>query len=714
MAQNYRNLFKGLKKGKSKKNAVNNYDIMNPEASDPNAQRLSRQVGKEALKTLKKALKRLKKFLEEFIKALIKAGPLGIILLILLIILVVQIAYQHIPGQMKSKLKEIFGINFNTWFSNAATVELEKRDNEDIVDVANYLEEMGYSLVGDGFVRPKLKNDSGIVSESSILAGLEDPTSKYYGWTYRADEADSNKKYHFYNTNNEKAPIKYYDGIGQTIDNVTGEVFSGYIYTDEYGIRRKFETSDSDNSDESSNSNNGKGKVAEIENIKISRWNNGFGNTDYVYGQYDNLKNYKLIRTYLLSNYRIYTLKNTDEGLLNKIGAALRMVTGGDSDGWAKGLIKLYNAENGNAYDHWWNFLENIGDSYSISGTNLSLKNGLFNNAMNFSIEGWAPRYGMSLEFLLSLHLGTNAPDLVYAMLQNFDTEIQVYLDDSGESKVDSKYVDPGVLERNNSELSEITLDDIRDILNNTNHDISKNVINDNAAFEWANSLVLSKDVCQDILEDGKFSDNENERKGRLMSPSNCLGSDPPSEYVALDACSPLQYEDNDYDSSIYNGEETYSNLRNEIDSYSGSDATFTNNTQTNNLNGDFTFDQLNNMKSFNKDNWEEQRDVLNDDWTIPQSEWNYKDVKKENKEVEKYVTDLGFGSGTLHTNGTVYHGMLIEIINRYSWIEKEKNGVTEANGMTNGTIPGAEEDIRYTWVMCKGIFLNFACNPNR
>ena len=84
-----------------------------------------------------------------------------------------------------------------------------------------------------------------------------------------------------------------------------------------------------------------------------------------------------------------------------------------------------------------------FGEDIQIKGTQMTVKKGYFNNPMTFDITGWTPRYGLSLDFLISIHLGTMAPDLVHAMLQNFDIEVQVYLQDSGKGKVEASYLDP-------------------------------------------------------------------------------------------------------------------------------------------------------------------------------------------------------------------------------------------------------------------------------
>ena len=50
------------------------------------------------------------------------------------------------------------------------------------------------------------------------------------------------------------------------------------------------------------------------------------------------------------------------------------------------------------------------------------------NNPMEFSIDGWTGRYGMPLEFLLSIHQATYMPDLAVDMFTSFPTSVNIYL----------------------------------------------------------------------------------------------------------------------------------------------------------------------------------------------------------------------------------------------------------------------------------------------
>lgn len=555
------------KKSKKEKNNDKNYDVMNPEAANPEAKKAAKSVGK-ALKKIAKAVGKTIRKIVELIAKIPIAGP---IIILILIVLLVIVAFQHMPGMMQDKLLGIFKIDPSEWLMNGAVAKLDE-NYQDIIDVCNYLEEMEYSLVGDGFVTPVINDKSGTLKEAMI-------SEKYEGCEFKED--DKGVGHYYDKEGNIIEDLKYYDKLGQTIDNETGKPVDTDNYKDKYGIIRSIEdtsssSSSADPDNPSSEPSTGdsdsstKGKVSKIEKKDIS--------------------NYALLRSYLLSNYRIYTLKNSDENFLKNMYAALSTISG-NRDAWAKGLIKLYNSENGIATDHWWSGIEfepnlfnallsvanpfagvissfkfnNFGDAVSINETNLSLKKGTGNNAVDFSIEGWAPRYGMNLSFLLSLHLGTNAPDLTTAMLQNFDTEIQVYLNDGGDGEVKASYVDPNLDVEINPE-SGATLDKMKTVLHDAGYDLSADGLKEGSGW-WRdlwNRASLDKENCELILKDPSMhlvSPNDCEHRGQAYVVE--AGSKDTSKFLWIDTSSNslANYEiTKDVDPELYGLMDTYPN----------------------------------------------------------------------------------------------------------------------------------------------------------
>ncbi len=62
---------------------------------------------------------------------------------------------------------------------------------------------------------------------------------------------------------------------------------------------------------------------------------------------------------------------------------------------------------------------------------------GLFSNQVfNYSLDGWTGRYSMPLEFLLSTHIATMAPDLSFKLATTFNTDVEILLWKSTDNKM--------------------------------------------------------------------------------------------------------------------------------------------------------------------------------------------------------------------------------------------------------------------------------------
>lgn len=112
-------------------------------------------------------------------------------------------------------------------------------------------------------------------------------------------------------------------------------------------------------------------------------------------------------------------------------------VTNAVGERWGKGLITLYYEEtpkNIGEKGTWvnqgsiWNW-DNI--KINMSNKTLSIARNEFlntNEPIEFTLDGWSGRYGMPIEFLLSVHVATMMPDLPFDMIRNFPTRVNVYL----------------------------------------------------------------------------------------------------------------------------------------------------------------------------------------------------------------------------------------------------------------------------------------------
>ncbi len=187
----------------------------------------------------------------------------------------------------------------------------------------------------------------------------------------------------------------------------------------------------------------------------------------------------EFVFTYLVSDNYIYTVKNfnldtQDEngkgfwsGLwtgLKGIGAralgrVISVVTLGtvnnfENEQWGNGMIALYYDKGlgvqgdfyGNGFKTDWGKLfkwppewptEYNSIELDAEKKTLKIQRGLFGREIEYKLDGWTGRYGMPLEFLLSIHVGTMMPDLAFDMAETFPTEVKIFLhpqDDDGKT----------------------------------------------------------------------------------------------------------------------------------------------------------------------------------------------------------------------------------------------------------------------------------------
>ena len=124
---------------------------------------------------------------------------------------------------------------------------------------------------------------------------------------------------------------------------------------------------------------------------------------------------------------------------------------------WGKGLLSIYFEA---PYADWHkgdDYSKNIIDKWfgtDTSWTNIkvdpkkktmSIRRGWGANYFDYELDGWTGRYGMPLEFLLSVQIATLKPDLAYEMATGFNTDVMILLRDiSKNSSVVSSYLTEG------------------------------------------------------------------------------------------------------------------------------------------------------------------------------------------------------------------------------------------------------------------------------
>lgn len=296
----------------------------------------------------------------------------GIVIFIIVVGIIMFLV--TMPGMVMEKLKALFKAvgNYVAAFFGADTTE--QIDAIQVYETLDYLEDMGYDLKGEGFL-----------SDYETIDDLE-----------RLTEEDKD---------------------------------AGYTLDKKQGVIR-----------------DGDGNIAEAK-------------TDFIY-------------TYIMSDNYIYTLKNDNlvtqdkdaSGFFGKLGNLASAVstawykirnftigpiydalgiTDAAVDAWGKGMLVIYTEEGGiiggrgnvdNSGTLWdWDTIKIDTDSKKLVVKRRSIFNN--NNAMEFSLDGWSGRYGMPVEFLLSVHKATGMPDLAVDMVNSFPTQVEIILHEtSGEA----------------------------------------------------------------------------------------------------------------------------------------------------------------------------------------------------------------------------------------------------------------------------------------
>ena len=351
-----------------------NNESLTPEVSkDSGAGKgLAKKVGDKALDKGKQMAQKAAKKGAAKGKLAVASGPVlfwAVVIIVAIIILVgIIMFFATMPGMVMEKLKQIFkdlGNYFAIFFGADTTKQIEP---EQINETLDYLEDMGYDLKGYGFLTDYYTDKD---SEDDIKSELSDNDKENY-----------------------------------TLDSNIGVVRGG------------------------------KGGPKEGK-ILLAK-------SDFIF-------------TYITSDNYVYTLKNSNiatqnaakswlESLFagfvsffNKLFSPLIDLIGateGIVDTWGRGLIVAWY-EDGNRFgikgdivntENWANH-----DTVKIDMENKTLvlaKNGWTtnNNPMAYSLDGWTGRYGMPLEFLLSIHVATMMPDLAYDMATSFNTNVNMYL----------------------------------------------------------------------------------------------------------------------------------------------------------------------------------------------------------------------------------------------------------------------------------------------
>lgn len=275
----------------------------------------------------------------------------------------------------------------------------QKVDSDAIIDTANYLEEMGYDLYGYGFTR---KDDAITTDGENGTKKLGyDKNSGVYD--YLVSYLVSDNYAYIIKNNNEN--------FKAAIANPTGFLNTGLGWgTGLISIYRQ------DGDEKSITGKRGEAYgVNGIEALADTVYTASAGATAATLGAYAGVKVGATIGATVGS--AVPVVGNIVGGV---VGGAVGLVTGGTA-----GILVSEARE---TVIHW----EDKTSSIDIDRDNKELKivgAGLTNNTiLTYSLDGWVGRYSMPLEFLLSVHLATLAPDLSYKLATSFPTDVEILL----------------------------------------------------------------------------------------------------------------------------------------------------------------------------------------------------------------------------------------------------------------------------------------------
>ena len=343
------------------------------------------QKGVQKAQKAKQTIERMKK-VANAIKNISSSGPLMYVLFWVFVVIVAIIILTGIimffitmPGMVMDKLKSLFKEmgNYIAAFFGADTTQ--QIDDVRVYETLDYIEDMGWDLKGEGFLTGFYETGD----EATVKSKLD------------GDDKDN------FSIDDKQGVVR--NGDGDIILADSDFIFT-YIMSDNYVYTLK-----NDN-------------LATQSDHKDAGWFS------------------KLVTAVSTAMYKI---KNLTLGpIFDAIG-----LTDAVMDKWGKGLIGIYYDNGLGVEKHAvntgsiWNF-----DTIEINTDKKTLsvaRNELFNannNAIEYSLDGWTGRYGMPLEFLLSVHKATMMPDLAFDMVTTFPTEIHLLLhESSGESRAGYK-----------------------------------------------------------------------------------------------------------------------------------------------------------------------------------------------------------------------------------------------------------------------------------
>ena len=238
------------------------------------------------------------------------------------------------------------------------------------------------------------------------------------------------------------------------------------------------------------------------------------------------------IYTYLVSDNYLYTIKNQNHvsgdgtggfwnGLVGLGQNFLSFLSGGQlSQFWTRGFIEIYidNGIVGNEGTFYKDHPIISGDKITLNtdSKTLEIKRGHGNNAITYNLDGWVGRYGMPVDFLMSVQLATMMSDLAYDMATTFETQLTLLLHPVGGGEKDANtavgYYKVGEEYYSYDDFYEAAKSGITGFLN------SWRVSNKEAMNIMKDFSISSPSDCEGAAEDGGVICSQSEDKEECCS----------------------------------------------------------------------------------------------------------------------------------------------------------------------------------------------------
>ena len=133
----------------------------------------------------------------------------------------------------------------------------------------------------------------------------------------------------------------------------------------------------------------------------------------------------KYLLAYLLADYNTYTVHGNVQNAVSGFFNSIR----GKSTGQVTGMLCF---DDNGLIDTKTVKADRANKKVTVNVLNPELLSWFNTDSYTFDLEGWTGRYGKPLEFLLTLHIATMAPDLALhvASDEEFDTKVHIGFDD--------------------------------------------------------------------------------------------------------------------------------------------------------------------------------------------------------------------------------------------------------------------------------------------